>query len=165
MPTLAVKAIFLALALIMGIVERWIPFDAAVPGVKLGLANTVILTAMYIFPLKDAFKISVLKCLGGALFAGTALSLLYSISGAMLSFAAMALVMRPAGERISPVGVSVVGAVFHNIGQIIAAAAVIGSAAVAAYLPALLISGVVTGVLVGVLVKVSVTFIRRHIIV
>ncbi len=159
---LALLSLFLALALIMGLVERWIPFDFAVPGVKLGLANAVVLTALYIFSFADALKIVVLKCAVTALIAGTGLSFLYSLGGALLSFFVMALLIRLGGKAVGPIGVSVVGAVFHNLGQILVASAVMKTLLVVAYLPVLILSGVITGVVVGLLARLSVGFIVRH---
>lgn len=155
-------AIFVAYALIMGIVERWIPFDFVVPGVKLGLANVVILTALYIFPVSDALKIVILKCVMTAMFAGSGVSFLYSLGGALLSFVAMALLVKLFRKQVGSIGVSVVGAVCHNIGQILVASIVMKTFLIVSYLPVLLISGVITGVIVGAIVQFSVSFTEKH---
>jgi heptaprenyl diphosphate synthase len=159
---LARNAVFLAAALVAGLAERWIPFEFAVPGVKLGLANAVVLTALYLFPQRGALAISLLKCVITAVFAGTGLSFLYSLSGAAFSFAVMAAALRFGREKISPVGVSVLGAVFHNVGQVLAASAVMKTFLLAAYLPVLLLSGVITGVLVGLAVKLVLPRVRKY---
>jgi len=153
---------FLGYALIAGILERAIPFDAVVPGVKLGLANVVILAAIYLFSFWETLTLVVLKCVLTAFFTGSFASFAYSLSGSLLSFAAMCLLIRLLGERVSPIGVSVVGAVFHNLGQIAAASVLMGTMLVAAYLPILLVSGVVTGALVGVAVKGVLRILRRQ---
>ncbi len=155
-PRLAQKALFLALALIAGIVERWIPFEFVVPGVKLGLANVVILTAMYLFPRHVALEISLIKCVVIGILAGTGVSFFYSVGGAVCSFIVMSVMLQLGKGKISPIGVSTMGAVFHNIGQILVASVIMRTFMVAAYLPALLVSGVITGVIVGVIVKMLV---------
>jgi heptaprenyl diphosphate synthase len=153
--SLAVKSLFLGLALIVGIVERWIPFEFAVPGVKLGLANAVVLTALYLLPWRSALEIALFKCVMVAIFAGTGVSFLYSLGGTILSFTAMALLIRIGRGKISPIGVSVMGAAFHNIGQILVASLVLQTFMIVAYLPILLVSGVITGIIVGIIVKVA----------
>ena len=151
---LTLLAMLLCCAVVVGYVERSIPFDFAVPGVKLGLANVVILFALYRLKPGEVFILAILKCLMTAVFAGSFTALVYSICGAVLSFTAMLVMLKTGGNVFSPVGVSVIGAICHNIGQILAASAVLGNFLVVTYLPVLLISGVITGVLVGVVVKI-----------
>ena len=150
---LVLKAIFLSLALAVGIIERSIPFDFVIPGVKLGLGNIVVLSALYVFSWKDAAAISLLRCVIIGVFSGMGISFLYSLGGATLSFIAMAVLVRFAESRVSPIGVSIVGAIFHNIGQILVASWVLGTFMIVTYLPMLLVSGVITGLLVGLLVR------------
>ncbi|MDR1157146.1 MAG: Gx transporter family protein [Oscillospiraceae bacterium] len=181
----ALLAMMLTLALILGIVERAIPMDVMIPGVRLGLPNALILLAIYLFSFRDVLTLVVLKCVMTALLAGTFVSFFYSISGSLLSFFVMyallrvsrALVTSHAAPRpphsalstqhsalnISPVGVSITGAVFHNLGQLLAACAVLGSAYVFSYLPVLLVSGAVTGLLVGLAVKYTLPYVWRHV--
>lgn len=159
---LALLAVFLSCALIMGVIEALIPLDFIAPGVKLGLANVVVLASLYLFRRRDVLKIVLLKCLVSSILYGSFFSFLYSLAGSMLSFLAMYALIRFAGDRISPVGVSVCGAVSHNIGQILVAACLLSSLSVAAYLPALLLSGVITGVLTGLAVRLTLTYIRTH---
>jgi heptaprenyl diphosphate synthase len=156
---------FLAAALVAGLVERAIPFDFAVPGVKLGLSNVVILTALYIFSFSKSLTLVVAKCLTLMLVTGNVPALMYSLGGSLLSFLAMWLVIRlsDGGRRVSTIGVSVVGAVCHNIGQIAVAMFILGTVNVAAYLPLLIISGVITGVLVGVAVKFALPVVKKAI--
>ena len=148
-------AIMLSLTLIIGIIEKNIPFDYVVPGVKLGLSNAVILIAIYIFNFPTSFLLVILKCTTLALVTGNFSSFIYSISGSVLSFLVMWLIIKLTKDRLSPVGISVIGAVFHNLGQITAAAFMLGTINVAAYLPVLTIAGVITGIIVGFTVKYS----------
>ena len=156
----AVISVMLALALIIGFLERMIRFDFFVPGVKLGLSNVVILTAIYLLDFPSSFTLTVLKCVMLALVTGNIPAFLYGISGSLMSYFVMLFIISFKSEKISPVGVSVFGAVFHNFGQIIAAAFIMGTINVTAYLPVLIISGAITGVFVGVMVKYMLPLIR-----
>ena len=115
--------LFAALAILMGYVEMLIPLPLLVPGMKLGLANVVIVVVLYYMNAKSAFFISFVRVLlSGLLFQGFA-GLLYSLAGALLSFAVMTLLKKTG--KCSIVGVSIAGGVFHNVGQIIVAALVV----------------------------------------
>ncbi len=151
--------LFAALAILMGYVEMLIPIPVPIPGVKLGLANVIIIIMMYFMDTKSAFFVSLIRVvLSGLLFAGFA-GLLYSLSGAMLSFAVMALLKKT--DKFSIVGVSIAGGVFHNVGQIIVAALAVENVKMAYYLPFLLVSGVVTGMLIGIVAKTALGYLKR----
>ena len=138
---------FVALALIFSYVEAIIPFNFGIPGIKLGLANLVIVTGLYFLDYKDVCIISLLRIFISGLLFGNGMSLIYSISGGLLSLIIMIIFKKT--NIFSVIGVSIVGAVFHNIGQIIAAAFVIQTSVVVIYLPILMIAGVGTGFLIG----------------
>lgn len=151
--------LFAALAILMGYVEMLIPVPVPIPGVKLGLANVIIIIMMYFMDTKSAFFVSLIRVvLSGLLFAGFA-GLLYSLAGAMLSFAVMALLKKT--DKFSIVGVSIAGGVFHNVGQIIVAALAVENVKMAYYLPFLLVSGVVTGMLIGIVAKTALGYLKR----
>lgn len=151
--------LFAALAILMGYVEMMIPVPIPIPGVKLGLANVIIIIMMYFMDTKSAFFVSMVRVLlSGLLFAGFA-GLLYSLAGAMCSFLVMALLKKT--DRFSIIGVSLAGGVFHNVGQIIVAALVVENVKMAYYLPFLLVSGVVTGILIGVVAKTALGYLKR----
>ena len=151
--------LFAALAILMGYVEMMIPIPIPIPGVKLGLANVIIIIMMYFLDTISAFFVSLVRViLSGLLFAGFA-GLLYSLSGAMLSFAVMALLKKT--DKFSIVGVSLAGGVFHNVGQIIVAALVVENVKMAYYLPFLLVSGVVTGILIGIVAKTALGYLKK----
>lgn len=151
--------LFAALAILMGYVEMLIPVPVPIPGVKLGLANVIIIIMMYFMDVKSAFFVSLIRVvLSGLLFAGFA-GLLYSLSGAMLSFAVMALLKKT--DKFSIVGVSIAGGVFHNVGQIIVAALAVENVKMAYYLPFLLVSGVVTGMFIGIVAKTALGYLKR----
>ena len=151
--------LFAALAILMGYVEMMFPMPIPIPGVKLGLANVVVIIMMYFMDVKGAFFISLIRVfLSGLLFAGFA-GLLYSLAGAMLSFAVMALLKKTG--KFSIIGVSLAGGVFHNIGQVAVAAMVVENVKMVYYLPFLLVSGVVTGILIGIVAKTALVYLKR----
>ncbi len=145
---LTLCAVFTALAMILSYVESLVPYFFAVPGMKLGLTNLVVVYALYLFGNKEAFIINVIRIVLVGFMFGNAFSIVYSLAGGVLSFAAMS-VMKRSG-KFSMMGVSMAGGVFHNIGQIIVAIIVLKSFSISWYLPPLMISGLVTGFLIGI---------------
>ena len=140
--------VFTALALIFSYVESLIPIQIGIPGVKLGLANLMIVIALYKMSLKETYLLSITRVvLSGFLF-GNMFAILYSLAGGLLSLTVMA-VLKMAGG-FSVMGVSIAGGVFHNIGQLIIAMIVVETFSVAYYIPVLLIAGVITGLLIGI---------------
>ena len=138
-----------ALALILSYVESLLPPLVAVPGVKVGLCNIVILFLLYRFGWKEAAAVSGIRLLlSAALFTGF-VAFFYGLAGAILSLTGTVLLKKTG--RFSPLGVSAAGGVLHNLGQIALAALVLDSGYVFAYLPVLLLSGTVAGALVGLL--------------
>ena len=146
---LAEYGLLIALALVLSYVEALVPFSVAVPGVKLGLANIVVVFALYRLGKAEAFAISILRVLLMTFMFGNAFALFYSLSGAVLSFGVMLLLLKIG--RFSSIGVGIGGGVFHNIGQILCAMALLGTKQIAYYLPVLLISGTVAGIAIGVI--------------
>ena len=137
-----------ALAIIFGYVEMLLPVFFVVPGMKLGLANLVTVFVLYRYRAKEAAVISLIRIVViGFLFANL-FSILYSLAGAALSLLCMTAARRFSG--LSIVGVSILGGVTHNLGQLIVAALVVENCNVFYYFPALLISGLVTGALIGI---------------
>lgn len=140
--------VFVALALIFSYVESLIPFHIGIPGVKLGLANLIVVIALYKSDVKTALLLSVVRVLLSGFLFGNLASILYSLAGGLLSLAVMALLKRR--EGFSVIGVSVAGGVFHNVGQLIVAAIVVQTYSIAGYFPVLLVAGVLTGFVIGV---------------
>ena len=152
--------LFAALAILMGYVEMLIPLPLLVPGMKLGLANVIIVIVLYHMDTKSAFFISLVRVLmSGLLFQGFA-GLLYSLAGALLSLGVMALLKKTG--KVSITGVSVMGGVFHNVGQIIVAAAVVENIKMAYYLLFLLVTGVVTGFVIGAVARLALGYLQRR---
>ena len=146
---IAYYGLCIALAFVLSYVESLFPTFIAVPGVKLGLTNLVVLIALVKISKKDAFFINMIRILLVGLTFGTAFSLLYSFAGGILSFLVMMLFYGK--NRFSVIGVSVAGGVAHNVGQILVAMMVLESKALVYYLPVLILSGTLAGVVVGIL--------------
>lgn len=146
----AVFGIMIALAFTLSYLESLLPLNIGVPGVKLGLANLVVVVALYKLKPGEAFAIAMIRILLAGLTFGNTYSLIYSLCGGILSFAVMALVKN---TRLSVIGVSIIGGTMHNIGQISAAAVLMGTNKIIYYLPVLLIAGLLTGFLTGLLSK------------
>ena len=144
---LARYALLTALAMTLAWLESLIPFSPAVPGIKLGLTNLVVIFALERLSARDAAAISLVRVLLVSFLFGNAYSFAYSLAGAVLSLCVMVLLKKT--DCFSILGVSIAGGVSHNIGQLLVAAAVLGTARLFYYLPALLLSGVVAGTAVG----------------
>ena len=142
---IALMAMCIALAMILSYVESQIP-SPGIPGVKLGLANIVVIFALYKLGWKEAVGISLLRVLLVSLLFGHVASFFYSIAGAALSLVGMILLRKT--EKLSCVAVSVLGGVLHNLGQILVAVAIMGRNVVY-YLPVLIFSGTIAGVAIG----------------
>lgn len=148
-----IVAIFAAVAVVLSLVESLIPVNMSVPGAKLGLANIMVLTCLYFLRARDAFMMVLLKTLLTAFIFGTFSSFLFSIMGALFSFAAMWFLLLVGRRRLSVIGISIVGGIAHNIGQLTAAALYFSTTKIFYYLPMLLIMGVLTGIAVGIAVR------------
>lgn len=142
-------SLFLTFALILSYVESLIPFYFGIPGVKLGLANLAVILVLYQYGWKEALLLNVMRVLLSGFLFGNLFMITYSLAGASSSFLIMCLMRKAKG--FSPIGVSMAGGVFHNIGQILVAYFVTKTAGVAFYLPVLLVAGLITGLLIGLL--------------
>lgn len=140
-------AMLAALALALSYIEGFFPPPLPLPGVKLGLANIVTVYALYTLGAASALSILVVRCTLGALFAGNASALLFSLLGGLSAMLVMIVLHRL--PRLSVYGLSVGGAAAHNGGQVIAAMLTLGSAAPLVYLPFLLLVSIFTGALTG----------------
>lgn len=147
---IAKLAMLLSISVVLGLIESFIPFfNGTIPGIKLGLANIVVVFCIYEMSFKDALYISILRViLIGILRTGLfSISFFFSLFGALFSLIAMYFSKKY--TNMSIVGVSVVGAIFHSVGQIIIACLFLSNINIFYYLPILLISSIVTGVIVG----------------
>lgn len=140
--------VFTAFALILSYVEMLIPIQFGIPGIKLGLANLMIVIMLYKRNAKEAMMLSVVRIVLAGFMFSNLFSIIYSLAGGMLSLIVMALLKKR--ESFSVMGVSIAGGVSHNIGQLLVAMAVVETYRVGYYFPVLLIAGVLTGALIGV---------------
>ena len=148
---LATDAMFLTLALVVSYIEVLIPVPVGIPGVKLGLANGVIMVLLFFTTWTRTLEISVIRVvLAGFLF-GNPMTIAYSLAGGILSLVILGLLKKI--EGFSPIGISVGGGVAHNIGQLLVAMVVVQTYQVGYYLPVLLVAGEVTGLLIGLVAK------------
>ncbi len=157
--TIALLAMMIALALVFSYVESLIPINFGIPGVKLGLANLVIVTALYLMNGRQALLISVVRIVLAGILFGNLFSILYSLAGGLLSLAVMVLIKRT--DKVSVVTVSVAGGIFHNIGQLLVAMAVVENLKLAFYLPVLLLAGFLTGLVIGIVCRLVIPRIQR----
>ncbi len=139
----------IALAMILSFVEHQIPALVAIPGIKVGLPNIVMVFLLYRVGWKETVTVSIIRILLVSMLFGNAQTMTFSIAGAVLSLLGMILLKKL--NWFSCITVSIAGGILHNIGQIIAAVFWTGTAQIAFYLPVLLISGTVAGTLIGIL--------------
>lgn len=142
-------SLLFALAMIFSFVESRLPTFIPIPGVKLGLCNVVIIFTLLSLGAPSAIAVSLLRVLLSSILFGNAAAFFYSLAGAILSLAVM--IPSKHFRLFSAVGISVLGGVMHNIGQLLMAWIILGTAGVMYYLPVLLIAGTVAGALIGLL--------------
>ena len=153
---LTVLALSISLALILSYVESLLPAFVAIPGIKMGLANIVIVFVLYKLGWKEAVLVSLIRIVLVSLLFGSIMSLFYSFAGAVLSLVGMILLKKT--DKFSTIAVSVTGGVLHNIGQIVMAGILLETNVLLYYLPFLLFSGIVSGILIGIL---AATMVKR----
>ena len=143
---------FVTISLTIFVLESLMPPVINIPGIKPGFANIVTLFLLVNTNKRSAFTVLIVRIILASIFAGQIMSLFYSLSGGILSLLAMSIVLYITKKKTVWFA-SVVGAIFHNIGQILAAVVVLGSWTVICYLPVLLISGCITGLITGLITE------------
>ena len=144
----AYLGLLIALAFVLSYVEVLLPLNIGIPGAKVGLANIVVVVALYTIGSKNAFMLSLVRVLLVGLTFGNFAMMMYSLAGAFLSFIMMFLAKRT--KKLSITGVSVVGGVFHNVGQILVAMFMLETSKLIYYLPFLMVIGIISGVVIGI---------------
>lgn len=157
---LTTLSLLVAVAMILSYIESLIPVFVAVPGVKLGLSNIATVFALYTLGWPAAIAVSLVRVCLSALLFGNIPSLAFSLAGAVLALAAMIPLSRV--NLFTGIGVSVVGAIMHNVGQITCAAIVMETLGVTYYLIPLLISGTIAGVVIGIISGILVERIKKY---
>lgn len=148
---LAQLGLLTALALIASYIELLIPLPIGIPGVKLGLANLIIVWALYTLRPGEALAVNGMRILLVGFLFGNLSMILYSLAGAVLSFVCMYFAKQ--SGLFSVIGVSVIGGIAHNIGQILVAMLVLETVSLVYYGPVLLLSGLATGFLIGIITE------------
>lgn len=156
---IATYGLLIALAFILSYIETLLPIPLPVPGMKLGLANLVVITALYLWGSKEAFVLSIVRIVLVGFTFGNLSTLMFSLSGGILSCILMILAKKI--KLFGIAGVSIVGGVSHNIGQIIVAIFIINNIDIIYYIPILMIVGAVTGTIIGVLSSIVTSRIKK----
>ena len=145
---IAFLGLFVALAFVLSYIEFMLPLNIGIPGAKIGIANLAVMVTLYTVGEKNAIALSIIRVVLVGLTFGNISMMMYSLAGAALSLFAM-LLARKIG-KLSMTGVSVLGGVFHNVGQIIVAMLVLETKSLLYYLPFLIIVGTITGIVIGI---------------
>lgn len=157
---LCTLALLTAAALVIFVAEAQIPPVIAVPGVKLGLSNIIVLLTMYIYGRREGAVVLGLKIVLGSVFSGQLMSFFYSAAGGLLCLGVMSLLKGVLTEK-QIWATSAFGAAAHNIGQLIVAIAILGTEKLVWYLPVLLASGIITGLFTGLCAQITLPRLRR----
>ena len=155
----ATYGLLIALAFLLSYIESILPVPIPIPGIKLGLANLVVICGLYTLGARDAFVLSVIRIILVSFTFGSPATLMFSMAGGLLSWLCMALLYKT--KLLGMTGVSITGGVTHNIGQILVAVWLVNNVILVSYLPFLLISGAVTGAVIGLLGAAIVLRIRK----
>lgn len=149
----ALSAILAALALIFSYIEAILPLSVGIPGVKLGIANLVVIIALYVLGFKYAMAVNVLRILVAGLLFNGAFGAMYAMAGGVLSLCIMYLLKKT--NLFSTVGISMAGGVAHNLGQLLVAALIVSTMKLFYYFPVLLFSGMISGILIGIVASLT----------
>lgn len=151
---LVLLSIMLSFSLILYYIENILPpLNMIAPGAKLGLSNIISLTCLYIFSFKEAFTILFMRVFLSSAFYGGMSTFLYSISGGILSLISMHILKMMKLKSVSLIGVSMVGSLFFNIGQLVVASLMLSNIKIFYYLPWLSLISIGTGIFIGITSK------------
>lgn len=154
--------LLVAQALVLHLFERMIPVPFIAPGARLGLANLITVIAIYTLDSKkDAFLVLFLRLTLSTMFGGNLSSFMYSAAGGILSFLAMVFVKEVFKDKVSIIGVSASGAIFHNVGQLLIASSIVKNIGVMLYLPILSAMGIGTGIFIGITANYVVVHLKK----
>ena len=145
--------ILISFAIIISLFESMMPIPIPVPGVKLGLSNIVLLVTLLLFGLKEGFIVAVSKSVLMVLVSGRLGALPYSLTGTMFAMISMYLSYKYLSKWLSLIGISEIGSLFFNLGQLLVASFILNNMKILLYLPAMALMGVVTGYIVGITSK------------
>ncbi len=147
------KLIFIALlvtiGLVLSIIEAYIPLPFIIPGAKLGLSNVVSLVTLVVFGFKEALIVGVIRSLTFVIATGSFSSLIYSLSGSIVSTITMFIFYKRYSKYFSLIGISILGAIFHNITQVVIGSLILKNIKVFSYLPPMLLISLFSGYFIG----------------
>ncbi len=147
---IALLGVLTSVALVLSYLEAMLPpISTAAPGIKMGLPNIIVILLLYKFGLKEALMVSGIRVFIVALLFGNVMTLAYSVAGAVLSLALMTLFKKL--NLFSIVGVSIIGGISHNLGQILVAIFLFDTIQIGYYMIILAITGTIAGVIIGVI--------------
>lgn len=152
---IALLGVLTSVALVLSYLEAMLPpISTAVPGIKMGLPNIIIIFLLYKFGLKEAVTVSIIRVFIVALLFGNVMTLAYSVAGAVLSIALMTIMLKL--DWFSTIGVSVVGGISHNLGQILVAIFLLDTIQIGYYMIVLSITGTIAGIVIGIISSILV---------
>ncbi len=157
---IAIVGVLAAFGAILSYIEAILSFSTGIPGVKIGLANIAVIVALYMYGTREALGVNVVRIIVVGLLFGNGFSVMFSLAGALVSFLVMVLVKRL--DLFSVIGVSTVGGVAHNLGQVAVAMLVVDSYSVIYYVPALFIAGIITGVVIGFVGRLLLRYVPKR---
>jgi len=160
---LAIRALFVSLALVLHVAENMIPMPVLTPGAKIGLANVITMIAVVLLGYREALGILIARIILGSIFGGGPSGFLYSFAGGMLSLVSMTVLIKLAKDHVSMIGISVTGAFFHSVGQVIVAALMLQNVRILSYLPVLLLTSIGAGIFIGYVSKSLMPYLKEHI--
>ena len=146
------RAILSVIALVLSYIESVLPFSIGIPGLKLGLANSVIVFALFYFKTYQALLVNFIRIIIIGVIFGNLFGILFSLSGALFSYFIMLLFMK--SKKFDIIVVSALGGISHNVAQLIIAIFVVGTNKILFYLPILIIAGLIMGIFNGILAKI-----------
>lgn len=147
-------SLMISAALVLSFIESMIPMPSVIPGAKIGLANIVTLLALLTLKPNDAFMVLNVRIILGSVFVGGFSGFLYSAGGGLLSFVMMFTVLKLLKGKVGTVGVSVTGAYFHSLGQVVVAIILVHNWRIVLYLPMILAVSIAAGIFVGMITQV-----------
>lgn len=157
---LVLLSLFAAAALVLSYIESILPpLYPSLPGIKMGIANIIVLVSLYIFSFKEVILLSFVKVFVSALLFGNVMAVAYSLGGAVLSLAIMILMKK--SNLFSSVGVSVSGAVSHNVGQTLVAMLIMENVQIGYYMIVLLLTGTIAGILTGIAGGILIKYLNK----
>ncbi len=159
---ITISAVFTALAIAVSIAESYIPFSAIAPGVKLGIANVVPLTLLYVLGPAYAISVQAVRIIATGLLRGNLVTFLFSLFGGMASITICSLIKKQKRVEFSVIGLSVIGAIIHNTAQFFTALAILKNINIIWYIAILTAFAVVAGVLTGIITKYSIKALEKY---